>query len=62
MNSQHPSKRRSALIALPAAIVVEIGAIAIGAGGAVTAAAAFALLFGACHQIRLTRWRRHQPA
>jgi len=62
MNTHHPTKRRSALVALPPAIMVEIGAIAIGVGGAVSAAAAFALLFGACHQIRLTRWRRHQPA
>ena len=62
MSDQHPSKRRSALVALPAAIVAEIAAIAVGAGGAVSAAAGFVLLFAACHHIRITRWRRHQPA
>lgn len=62
MSVQYPSKRRSALVALPGAMVAEVAAIAAGAGGAVSAVAAFVLVFAACHQIRLTRWRRHQPA
>jgi hypothetical protein len=57
----HPTKRGSALIALPAALVVEVAAIAVNVGGAVTAGAAFLVLFAACHQIRLAR-RRRQPA
>ena len=62
MNTQHPSKRRSALTAVPLAITVEVGAILVNVGGAVSAAAAFLVLFGMCHQIRLLRWRRQQPA
>lgn len=62
MNTHQPHKRRSALAALPLAIAVEIGAILVGVGGAVSAAAAFLVVFGVCHQIRLMRWRRQQPA
>ena len=62
MDTQQPSKRRSALVALPPAIAVEIGAIVVNVGGAVSAALAFLLVFGVCHQIRLMRWRRGQPA
>jgi uncharacterized protein involved in response to NO len=62
MNTQHPSKRGSALMALPPAIVVELAAIAVNIGGAVSGTAAFLALFAACHQVRLARWRRHEPA
>jgi gamma-glutamyltranspeptidase len=62
MDTQQPSKRRSALVALAPAIAVEIGAVVVNVGGAVTAAVAFLLAFGVCHQIRLMRWRRGQPA
>ncbi|HEX5250164.1 MAG TPA: hypothetical protein VFW14_10905 [Gaiellales bacterium] len=62
MNTHQPRKRRSALAALPLAIAVEIGAILVDVGGAVSAAAAFLVVFGVCHQIRLMRWRRQQPA
>jgi hypothetical protein len=48
--------------ALPLAIIVEAGAIAVNVGGAVTAILAFLLCFGVCHQIRLARWRRHRTA
>lgn len=46
------------MAAVPAALATEIGFIAVGVGGAVSAAAAFLLLFLACHQARLARWRR----
>jgi hypothetical protein len=62
MHTHQPSKRRSALAAVPLAIAVEIGAILVNVGGAASAAVAFLVLFGLCHQIRLMRWRRHQPA
>jgi uncharacterized protein involved in response to NO len=62
MNTQHPSKRGSALMAVAPAIVVELAAIAVNMGGAVTATAAFLALFAACHQVRLARWRRHETA
>jgi hypothetical protein len=62
MTTHRPRKRGSALAALPAAIAVELAAIAVNIGGAVTATLAFIALFAACHQIRLARWRRHQPA
>jgi hypothetical protein len=62
MNTHEPSKRRSALVAMPPAIALEIGAIFANVGGAVSAALAFLVLFGLCHQIRLLRWRRQQPA
>lgn len=62
MDIQHPSKRRSALVALLPAIAVEILAIFTNVGGAVSAVLAFLVLFGVCHQIRLMRWRRGQPA
>ena len=58
MHTQQPAKRRSALVALPPAIVIEIAAIAVNLGGAVTATLAFLLCFAACHQVRLARWRR----
>jgi hypothetical protein len=58
MNTQQPGKRRSALVALPPAIVIEIGAIAVNVGGAATATLAFLICFAACHQIRLARWHR----
>lgn len=61
MTTQHPTKRRSALVALPPAIIIEIAAISVNVGGAVTATLAFLLCFGVCHQIRLTR-SRHRPA
>jgi hypothetical protein len=61
MHTRQPSKRRSALVALPAAIAVEFGAISAGVGGAVSAALAFVVVFGVCHQARLVRWRR-RPA
>lgn len=57
MNTQRPAKRLSALVALPPAIVIEIAAISVNVGGAVTATLAFLLCFGICHQVRLTRWR-----
>jgi hypothetical protein len=57
MNTQHPAKRRSALAALPPAIAIELAAIAANVGGAVSALLAFLLCFGACHGIRLARWR-----
>jgi hypothetical protein len=57
MNTQHPAKRRSALVAVPPAILIEVGAIAVSVGGAVTATLAFLLCFAACHQIRLASWR-----
>lgn len=62
MNTQHPSKRGSAVIALAPAVVVELAAIAVNIGGAVTATAAFLGLFAACHQVRLARWRGHETA
>ena len=62
MDIQQPSKRRSALLALPPAIAGEIGAILVNVGSVVTAALAFILFFGVCHQVRLMRWRRGQPA
>jgi len=61
MNTQQPAKRLSAVAALPLAIIVEAGAIAVNVGGAVTAILAFLLCFGVCHQIRLARWR-HRTA
>jgi len=57
MNMQHPAKRRSALVALPPAIAIEIAAISVNMGGAVSATLAFLLCFGACHGVRLARWR-----
>jgi hypothetical protein len=57
MKTQHPAKRRSALAALPPAIAIEIAAIAVNVGGAVSAMLAFLLCFGVCHGIRLARWR-----
>ena len=60
MDSRQPTKRLSAAAALPLAIIVEAGAIAVNLGGAVTATLAFLLCFGVCHQIRLARWRRHR--
>lgn len=62
MNTPQPSKRRSALAAIPLAIAVETAAILVDVGGAVSAAVAFLVAFGLCHQIRLMRWRRQQPA
>jgi hypothetical protein len=62
MDMQQPSKRRSALVALLPAIAVEIGAILANVGGAVSAVLAFLVVFGLCHQIRIMRWRRGQPA
>jgi hypothetical protein len=62
MTIQRPRKLRSALAALPPAIAVELLAITVNIGGAVSATLAFLVMFGACHQIRLARWRRHQPA
>jgi hypothetical protein len=62
MTLQQPRKRGSALAALPPAIAVELAAVTVNVGGAVSATLAFVVLFGACHQIRLARWRRHQPA
>jgi hypothetical protein len=61
MTTQQPAKRLSAVAALPLAIIVEAGAIAVNVGGAVTAILAFLLCFGVCHQIRLARWR-HRTA
>lgn len=58
MRAQQPTKRRSALVAVPPAIVIEIAAITVNIGGAVTATLAFLLCFVLCHQIRLARWRR----
>ena len=60
MQLSSPTKRTSAIAALPVAIAVEAGFIIVGLGGAVTAAAAFAALFLACHQTRLARWRRQK--
>jgi hypothetical protein len=57
MSTQAPDKRRSALAALPPAIAIELAAIAVNVGGAVTATLAFLLCFGVCHGIRLARWR-----
>jgi hypothetical protein len=57
MTSQRPARRLSALAALPPAIALEIGAIALNVGGAVTATLAFVVCFGVCHQVRLARWR-----
>ena len=62
MNTQPPAKRISAVAALPLAIIVEAGAIAVNVGGAVTATLAFLVCFGVCHQLRLARWRRHRTA
>ena len=62
MNTQQPAKRISAMAALPLAIIVEAGAIAVNVGGAVTATLAFLVCFGVCHQLRLARWRRHRTA
>ncbi|HZI35984.1 MAG TPA: hypothetical protein VFD61_09575 [Gaiellales bacterium] len=62
MNTQQPAKRLSAVVALPLAIIVEAGAIAVNVGGAATATLAFLVCFGVCHQIRLARWRRHRTA
>ena len=62
MTTQQPAKRLSAVAALPLAIIVEAGAIAVNVGGAVTAILAFLLCFGVCDQIRLARWRRHRTA
>jgi len=62
MNTQQPAKRLSAVAALPLAIIVEAGAIAVNVGGAVTATLAFLVCFGVCHQLRLARWRRHRTA
>jgi|KBSMisStaDraftv2_1062788.scaffolds.fasta_scaffold1063331_1 hypothetical protein len=62
MNTQQPAKRISAVAALPLAIIVEAGAIAVNVGGAVTATLAFLVCFGVCHQLRLARWRRHRTA
>jgi len=62
MTTQQPAKRLSAVAALPLAIIVEAGAVAVNVGGAVTAILAFLLCFGVCHQIRLARWRRHRTA
>ncbi|HEX5197013.1 MAG TPA: hypothetical protein VFW26_07400, partial [Gaiellales bacterium] len=62
MNTQQPAKRLSAAAALPLAIIIEAGAIAVNVGGVVTATLAFLLCFGVCHQIRLARWRRHRTA
>jgi len=59
MNTQQPAKRISAVAALPLAIIVEAGAIAVNVGGAVTATLAFLVCFGVCHQIRLARWRQN---
>ena len=59
MSAQQPTKRLSALVALPPAIILEIAAIAVNVGGAVTATFAFLLCFGVCHQIRLARWRQN---
>ena len=61
MTTQQPAKRLSAVAALPLAIIVEAGAIAVNVGGAVAAILAFLLCFGVCHQIRLARWR-HRTA
>jgi|tagenome__1003787_1003787.scaffolds.fasta_scaffold16896826_2 hypothetical protein len=61
MNTQHPAKLLSALAALPPAVVIEIAAIVLNVGGLATATLAFLLCFGACHQIRLARWR-HRTA
>jgi len=61
MTTQQPAKRLSAVAALPLAIIVEAGAVAVNVGGAVTAILAFLLCFGVCHQIRLARWR-HRTA
>jgi hypothetical protein len=58
MDAPRPTKKRSALEAVPVAIVVEIIAISTNVGGAVTASVAFLVLFGAWHQARLARWRR----
>jgi hypothetical protein len=57
MNTDAPAKRRSALAALPLAIAIELAAVALDVGGAVTATLAFLLCFAVCHQIRLARWR-----
>jgi len=62
MNTQQPAKSISAVAALPLAIIVEAGAIAVNVGGAVTATLAFLVCFGVCHQLRLARWRRHRTA
>lgn len=62
MNTQQPAKRLSAAAALPLAVIVEAGAIAVNVGGAVTAILAFLLCFGVCHQVRLARWRRQRTA
>jgi hypothetical protein len=57
MTTQHPAKRRSALVAVAPAIGIEIAAISVNAGGAVSATLGFLVCFAACHQIRLARWR-----
>jgi len=62
MNTHQPAKRLSAAAAIPLAIIIEAGAIAVNVGGVVTATLAFLLCFGVCHQIRLARWRRHRTA
>jgi hypothetical protein len=59
MSTRQPTKRLSALVAVPPAIILEIAAIGANVGGAVTAALAFLLCFGVCHQIRLARWRQN---
>jgi hypothetical protein len=61
MNSHKPAKRLSAAAALPLAIIIEAGAIAVNVGGLVTATLAYLVCFGVCHQIRLARWR-HRTA
>lgn len=61
MSTRQPTKRLSALVALPPAILLEIAAIGANVGGALTATLAFLLCFGVCHQIRLAR-RRQNPA
>lgn len=58
MHTQQPTKKRSALEVVPVAIAVEIVAILVNVGGALSASLAFLLLFGAWHQTRLARWRR----
>jgi hypothetical protein len=44
-------------VAVAPAIGIEIAAISVNAGGAVSATLGFLVCFAACHQIRLARWR-----
>ena len=62
MQSHKPTKRRSALIAVAPTIPVEIAAISVGVGGAVSIALAFLVFFLVAHQARVARWRRTSGA